>query len=500
MTATAEERAIRSVCVAGGGLVGLSAALAFARALPRARVELVELPADPAALADRMPSSLPAIGRFHAAIGLDERELVRPGIATHRLATRFERWSSDGEPWIHAFGGTGAPVGDLPFHKAWVKARLASRAAPFERHNAAATLARAGKFVHPDDNPQSPLASFLYALRLDPPRYRERLLGQCTRQRIALTAGELGRVERREDGGVAAFRLGDGRRIEADLFLDCTGPRALLLSQLAPAFEDWGHWLPADRLLLGEDGRAAAVHPADRVEAHPEGWRWSVPLPDRALTGFAFASAATSEARARKLFGAEAELVAVRPGRRPRPWTSNVLALGDAATAVDPLEGANLHVAQSAILRAVELLPGRDCHPLELAEYNRRTEWETLRARDFMALHYLRAGRGSGPFWKALQGREPPETLALTLEQFERRGRLPFFEEESFDSESWLAVLFGLGVMPREVDPIADGIGEDQAAAAIAGLAERLAALPERLPDYPDYLRQTIARSAQRPR
>lgn len=501
MTALADERAIRSVCVAGAGLVGLSAAIAFARALPRARVEVVALPADSAALADRMPSTLPAIARFHAAVGLDEADLVRSGIATHRLATRFERWSADGEPWLHAFGETGAPIGDAPFHQAWAKARRAGRAAAFDRHNAAAMLARAGRFVHPDENPQSPLSTFMYALRLDPERYRQRLVGGCGRERIALTAGTPGGVERREDGGIAALRLEDGRRIEAHLFLDCTGPSALLLSEVAPEFEDWGGWLPADRLLFGEDRAAAATHPADSVEAHPEGWRWAIPLPDRALTGFAFASEATGEGQARELFDwDEAELVAIRPGRRPRPWTANVLALGDAATAVDPLGGTNLHLAQSAILRAIELLPGRDCHPLELAEYNRRTGWETLRVRDFIALHYLRAGRSDGPFWAALAGREPPETLALTLEQFERRGRLPFFEEESFDGDSWLAVLFGLGLMPRDVDPVADRVDEDEAAAAAAGIADRLTALPARLPPYREYLAQTIAPAAQRSR
>jgi tryptophan halogenase len=482
------DKAIRSVCVAGGGIVGLSAALAFARALPKARVSVVATPADADALADRLPSTQPLVGRFHAAIGFDELDLVRTGIATHRLATRFERWSADGAAWHHALGGAGASLGDSQFYKVWAKARRAGRAGPFEGHIPAAVLARQGKFVHPDARPGSPLGTYLYALRLDPEQYRGRLEAACDAQRVERTAGTLGGIDRREDGGVAALRLEDGRRIEADLFLDCAGPAAPLLTALGDSFEDWSAWLPADRLLLGE-AKSARPSPVDVVEAIDDGWRWTAPLVDKALVGFVYASAVTSGAQARKVLDT-GEAVAIRPGRQRAPWVHNVLAIGDAAVAVDPLEGVNLHLGHSAILRALELLPGRDCLPVELAEYNRRTEWETTRVRDFLALHYLGSGRRKGRFWTALEGRPPPETLAMTLEQWQRRGRLPFFEEESFDRDSWTSVLFGLGIMPRDVDPVADGVSLDQAAPAIARHAERLAALPAKLPSYPDYLQR----------
>jgi tryptophan halogenase len=480
MTAVREERAIRSVCVAGGGIVGLSAALAFARALPQARVIVVELPVDPAALADRMPSTLPPVGRFHAAIGFDEPALVREEIALHRMATRFEHWSADGEPWHHAFGGIAGSVGGAPLYKAWTRARGDGRAARYDRHNVAAVLGAAGKFVHPDGRPGSQLSGFLYALRLDPDRYRDRLAAACAAQGIGRESGVLQGIERREDGGVAALMLDGGRSIEADLFLDCAGPSAPVLSALGSTFEDWSAWHPCDRLLLGESG-GNAPSPLDLVEAQPDGWRGTLPLPKRTLTVAAFASAGADQARS-------GEAVTIRPGRRPTPWIGNVLAVGDAAVAVDPLHGLNLHLAQSAILRALELLPGRDCHPMEVAEHNRRAEQEALRVRDFIALHYLCSGRRGGAFWEELAGRTPPDTLALTLEQWERRGRLPFFEEESFDRDSWAAVLLGLGVMPRDADPVAAGVDPDEAAAALAHHAERLAALPAKLPSYSDYL------------
>jgi tryptophan halogenase len=484
MNAPPDERAFRSICVAGAGIVGLSAALAFAKALPWARVEVVETTPDPAALADRMPGTLPPVGRFHAAIGLDELDLVRRGIAVHRLGTRFEQWSADGRSWYHVYGEFGFSIGQVGFGDVWLEAERRKRALPFHRYSPAAVIAEAGKFVHPEERAGSPLATYLYALALDPDAYRARLEEQAAAARIVRTAGDLVDVERREDGGVAALRLSGDRRVEAELFLDCTGPAARLLGAADDSFEDWGAWLPVDRIVVAED--SGEPSPVDVASAIPDGWRWR-------------GSAGRRTLRAELTAGGDG--VAIRPGRRARPFVRNVLALGDAATAVDPLHGANLHLAQSAVLRALELLPGRDCHPLEAAEYNRRSGQETSRVRDFLALHYLRSGRRDGDFWKDLAERAPPDSLAHTLEQFERRGRLPFYEEETFDKASWLAILFGLGVRPRHLNPAGAGFDPEQAMGAMEAYAEQLAALPPRLPPYRDYLARMagLASSSARP-
>lgn len=473
----AQPRAIRSICVAGSGIVARSAALAFARALPGVELTILDSGEAPGPI-DRAPASLPTIHRCHRAIGLDELDLVRAGIATHLLGTRFERWSSTGAGWFHGFGEHGLPAGDVPFHAVW---HQAGRPLPFQNYSAAAVLAEAGRFAHPSPDPNSPMGRFLYGLRLDPDRYLERL--RAATAGLPQVTGRLLGAERRSDGGVAALHIEGGRRIEADLFVDCTGQGAALLSSLDEAFEDWGRWLPCDRFRFGSEP-AEEPTPTDRVEAVESGWRWRSPLPDRTILIEASSSAFAGETAGE----AAGEPVPLRAGRRPSPWIHNVLALGEAAVAVDPLHGAGLHLAHGAILRALELLPGRDCHPLELAEYNRRTGQEVVRVRDFLALAYLRSGRADTPFWRALAQEAPPATLARTLEQWVRRARLPFMEEESFDKDSWLAALIGLGVAPDHLDPAVGGVDIDRARQAMEGYARRLAELPQRLPPYREVL------------
>ena len=463
-----EDRAIRSICVAGGGIVGLSAAIAFARALPGTAVTVVETPADPAAIADHLPTALPGAERFHSAIGLDEGELVRGGIASHRLGTIFEGWPT-GE-WAHGYGPYGKPVGAIPFDSIWVRARDAGKALPYDRYAMAAALARAGKFVHPSSDANSASSRFSYSLRLDPDGYRERLRQQALGAGVAFEPGPIDDIERRGDDGIAAL-IAAGKRIEADLFVDCTGPAAQLLSALDDSFEDWSAWMPFGRMALATKPGPDAPQPVDHVVASASGWTAEWPLRGRTL----------------KVAMSNGDGVAISRGRRLRPWVRNVLALGDAASSADPLHGMNLDLAHNAILLALELLPKRDFDPLETGEYNRRAEQVTRRVRDFLALHYVRSGRVDGVWQKAAQA-EPPDSLARTLDQYEYRGRLPFHEEESVTRDSWTAALLGLGVVPKNVDPQALSVPLDQAIPAMERLVEEIDALVAPLPGYGDYL------------
>lgn len=484
------DRAIRSVAVLGGGIVGLSAAAALARALPAARVTLVEVSDDPVALADRLPGSTTAIHRCHASIGLDEEALVRAGAVTHRVALRFAGWSASGEPWLHLHGDHGKPAGAIAFHQLWARARREGRAEAYHRYAGAGVLAEAGRFVHPQPDSGSPLAQFDYALRLDPYRYRAVLRDAVDRLGVPRLAAELGGIERRDDGGVTALQLADGRRIAADLFVDASGPAARMLSLIADRFEPWSAWLPCDRVLV-DAAPPGAPQPVDAIEALGEGWRWHAPGGAHAPRGAVYAADHCADPHS--AFGIDAEPVAIRPGFRPEPWVRNVVALGDAAVAVDPLHWMPLHLAHRGIARMLELLPGRDCHPVEIAEHNRRARLEAESARDFLALHYHRSGRTDGPLWRAAALAPPPESLAGLLNQFERRGHLAEQDEDGLGRSYWLSALLGLGVLPRAVTPAAAAIDSTAAAQGLARMAAGLAPLAARVPPYPAYLERMCA-------
>src|SRR6266576_2670295 len=126
-----DSRAIRSVAIAGGGIVGWSAAAALKRRLPALSVSVIAIPPTADALADRIPCTLPSIVDFHADLGLTEADTVIRAGSGYRLGTRFEGWG--GADYVHAYGAHGNAIGSAgsaPFHQYWLRAAKSGPSVP----------------------------------------------------------------------------------------------------------------------------------------------------------------------------------------------------------------------------------------------------------------------------------------------------------------------------------------------------------------------------------
>lgn len=488
-----DPNAITEVVVAGGGIVGWSAAAALKRRLPTLAVTVLAAAPPPDALAERVGSTLPSISGFHGDIGLGEQDTVVRAGNGFRIGTRFDGWAGEGSTYVHAYGPYGQPFGTTSFHHHWLRARRNGLDAPFDAFSPGAALGRAGRFVHPDRDPDSPLAGLEYGLQLNLPRYHQLLRAYGRHLGVAERPGAIAGVRlRSEDGFVEALALEDGGEIGGHLFIDCTGPAAAVRSALDSRFEGWSRWLPCDRIRFAEGPPPGELPVLDLAIAEPTGWRWQAASPARTSHGLVYASGRLSDEEAERLLPG-GQPVSLEAGRRPEPWLRNCVAIGDAAVAVEPLEWTNLHLAHSAIDRVTSMMPDRDCAPVELAEYNRQAAAEADRVRDFLILHY-RAAQRPEPFWREAAAVEPPESLAHTLALFAERGRLPFYEEETFSRESWLAVLLGQGIIPERIDPLTDAVPPAAAEAAMARMRAGIASLAAQLPTHTSYLRTLATR------
>ncbi len=71
---------------------------------------------------------------------------------------------------------------------------------------------------------------------------------------------------------------------------------------------------------------------------------------------------------------------------------------------------------------------------------------------------------------------------------FAERGRLPFYEDETFTRDSWLAVLLGQGVIPRRTDPLIDSVPPAVSEQAMAALRDGIARIVPTLPTQAESL------------
>jgi len=480
-------RAISSVAIAGGGIVAWSTAAAIRRQLPAIRVTVVPLPVPADALADRIGCTLPSIVDFHHDLGLTEADTVIRAGSGFRLGTRFEGWSAEQADYVHAYGEYGRPLAASAFHQHWLRAYDLGEAAPFEEYSAGAAIASAGRFLPPETATASRIANYAHGLHIDPSRYCEMMRAFALHLGAEERRGVFADVRFRDDGFIDAIALRDENEVHADLFVDATGPQALLRDKVENNREDWSVYFVADQMIVSDESVTADPSGLDHAKAFEQGWAWDAASPRRASRGIIFSSAHLDDAKAEDLIVA-GERISIRPGRLTNSWVRNCVAIGDAATALEPLEWTNLHIAHSAIDRLVAMMPDTDCNPVELWDYNRQVNAEVDRVRDFVLLHYAVANRPD-PFWRDASSRLLPASLEHTLLQWRERGRLPFYEEETFSRDSWAAVLIGQGVIPRRIDPLLISVPQKESERAMEQLRGAIESAVAQAPPQGIYLR-----------
>ena len=297
---------------------------------------------------------------------------------------------------VEPFGETGAVLDGVPFHHYWLRARAASLEGGGETAplDAWSLAAQAA-------------ARGRFARRAEDPRSplstldHGLLLDAATyaaRLKSLATQAGVGATQgvitgiERAGPRLAAVVLDGDRRLEADLHVDATGAQARLAGE--EPWIDWSAWLPKGARLIGaEDGVARFAH--------------------------------------------DAPLAA---GRRARVVFENLVAVGEAAGAIGAADGGDLHLVQTAVSRLVALYPNT---PAAIAEFNRLTAAALERARDMAILR-----------WGVLDA--PPPELAWKLAQFESRGRVVSYDEETWPDGAWLHAMLARGVVPKRWDPLAD--------------------------------------------
>jgi tryptophan halogenase len=457
-----------TIVIAGGGTAGWMTAAALARFLETGfRIRLIE--SDAIGTVGVGESTIPQLRLYLQALGLDEDAFVRATQGTFKLGIEFVDWMGDGGRYMHAFGDVGRDVGLIAFQHYWLRARKLGIAGPIGDYALNDIAARAGKMHRGDPITGPTIPPMPYAFQFDAAAFASYLRRFAEIRRVERIEGRITEVVRDgESGDVAALRLESGETVEGDLFVDCTGFRGLLVEQtLEAGYDDWTHWLPCDRALAVASEPMADPPPYTRATAQPAGWQWRIPLQHRVGNGLVYCSAELSddEAAATLLGNLEgAALGDPRPirfttGKRRQSWKNNVVAIGLASGFVEPLESTSIHAIQSAISRLLKFLPGRDVRDADRAEYNRQTDFEATRIRDFIILHY-HANRRPEPLWQACRAMELPETLAAKIALFETNGNIVREHEELFTEVGWLQVLLGQGHMPQGYHPLADQIAD----------------------------------------
>jgi tryptophan halogenase len=498
MTADRPNPPIRTITIVGGGTAGwMTAALLSRLFLGAYAIRLIE--SEEIGTIGVGEATIPALRTYLGLAGIDEFEMVRATQATFKLGIEFRNWRTPGHSYIHGFGKIGQDLYWLHCHQFWLKEAAAGRARHLDHYALNTLAARMNRFAMPDaSNPHSPLADIDYAYHFDASLFARFLRARAEAAGVERIEGRIVSTHLRgEDGFLDHVLLADGRTVEGDLFIDCSGMRGLLIGDaMGVGYEDWDRWLLCDRALAVPSRREGPLTPYTRSTAHGAGWQWRIPLQHRTGNGHVYASRFVSDEDAAATLLAHLDAPALdqprpvrfRPGKRHRAWEKNVVALGLAGGFLEPLESTSIHMIQTGILRLIALFPGRGFNAADIAEYNRQTDFEYRDVRDFIIAHYKVTEREDTEFWRYLKHMDVPDSLTERLALFRASAR--FFmhgKAELFREESWVQVLLGQG-LPAQYDPMVDMIPDAEASAFLHDVEEVIAEVAAALPTHDAFI------------
>lgn len=466
--------AIRRIVIVGGGTAGWITACVIAaehrnNVDRRLHISLIESPDIP--IIGVGEGTWPSMRLTLQKIGLSEADLIRECGASFKQGTEFRAWSERGEEhrYYHPFSFP-AEYASLNLARYWIEQR--SRVAFADFVTPQAGIISAGKAPKQTTTPEYAF-NVNYGYHLDAGRFARLLHTHAVNELgVHYISGNVEQVGSGDNGDISTVTLASGEQIAGDLFVDCTGQRALLIG------EHFGVDFVSVKNTLFNDAAIAVQVPYTNVEqavasvtrstATDAGWIWDIGLHSRRGVGHVFSTAytdvdsATAVARA-YIAGVSPETnpddltyrhLSFEPGFRRELWVNNCVAVGLSAGFVEPLEASALAlIEQSASLISQQMPANREIMAVVARRFNDKMSYHWGRLIEFLKLHYAISRRSDSDYWNDCRRPEScPDSLCDKLTLWKQQP--PWHDDaprvdELFPSASYQYVLYGMGFTPQ---------------------------------------------------
>ena len=482
------------IVIAGGGTAGWMCAAALGHRFANANLQITLVESEQIGTVGVGEATIPHLRYFNERLGFSEPEFLRATNATYKLGIEFSNWGQVGEAYIHPFGVFGKPFRDVDFHHLWARYQRDRPDDSLFDYSVSVLAAAAGKFAYPNPNENDLLSEYSYAFHIDASRYASFLRRHAEGWGIKRVEGKITQVHQHPDSGdITKLTLDNDTELEADFFVDCSGFRSLLLGKaLGTDFISWNQWLPCDRAIAVPSTSNIPPPPYTKAIAHSAGWQWQVHLQHRAGNGHVYSSNYMSDDEALAILRqnlpgealAEPRLIKYTPGRHRHTWVKNCMAIGLSSGFLEPLESTAIYLIQASIMKLVEFFPRIGDNRVRRDEFNQQMNLEYERIKDFLILHYHATRRDDSPFWNYCRTMAVPESLQQSMAAFREMGYVKPYKHGLFMVPSWVAVLIGQGIIPKNWHPAVNEWDAKTLQTNMEQLRQRMAMAAASLPDH----------------
>lgn len=488
------EKNIQKIVIVGGGSAGWMTAAALSRLLSPQHIQVTLIESEQIGTIGVGEATIPDIINFNRILGIPEDDFMKATNATFKLGIEFENWGKLGERYFHPFGTHGAEMHGIDFHQFWLASQKHGNQNPIEDYSLCAIAARQNKFQLPSNDSRHVLSQLRYAYHFDATLYANYLRTYAEKRGVQRIEGKVENVTTHDETGfIEGVSLENGETVSGDFFFDCTGFRALLLSQtLDVKFTDWSHWLPCNSAQAIACERDGPLLPYTKAKAKSSGWQWRIPTQHRTGNGHIYSNDFITDQEAGDSLLSDLDGQAMgtpkqlrfTTGCRETFWEKNCVAIGLSAGFLEPLESTSIYLIQMGISRFISMFPSTQYPEIVAKEYNRHMRLLYDQARDFIILHYSATHRDDSEFWNYCRNMSLPDSLTHKMELWGAAGRVFRYEDELFTKPSWVAVLLGQGITPKTMDSIVASLPPQQIEKSLSSMHHAMLKAAKDMPTH----------------
>lgn len=458
------------IVVVGGGTDGWISALFLHREMltigGQANVTVIEPTRTPTI--DAGEGTTAAFKGAIGQLGLDEIEFLRKTRATIKYGIRHRDWRRVGHSYDGPIDNPHVLLNEMGKENPTLLSRycISRGRSVAEAHLFARLMERLrAPFVVKDGKKPVPISYYDFAYHFD-----QALVGEFLREKAEgirhIDADVSSAVKDASTGFVTDLVLEDGSKVPADLVIDCTGFRRLIIgTEMGAEWDSYRKRLPVNRTMpfwlpLGDDKE---IPPFTLAWAQSAGWMWQIPTQDRMECGYVysdeFISPDEAKAEIEGVLGREIEPrndMRINSGRLDKAWIGNCVAFGSSQSFFEPLEATSIHgtMVQLAVFCTNFLQQIAAGKYTKSGEYNSFAAGQVDDFCTFIGMHYVSQRRDT-PFWRYVAAECRSAEIVSRLELWRHVlpdsshfNRLPH-EFPHIDEHSYYPVLDGLGLLSK---------------------------------------------------
>jgi len=455
------------ILIVGGGTAGWMAALHMQDAWGDKGVDICLIESPMIGTVGVGEGTTPRLREFLTRLDIPESEWMPACNATYKCGIRFPEWSTvEGyESYFHPFFSN--------YDKEYVqyfwdncRQRRSGYDIPVHPDDFFLTtaLARQQRSPIPKHNPAT---DSMYGYHLDATLMGEFLKGKVTQRGVTLIQDTITDVNINEHGDISHVQTEDHGKIEAGLFVDCSGFKGLLIR------EAMGEELNSTKAYMFNDSAIAIPTPIKNQgeimsetisRAMKYGWVWHIPLSSRMGNGYVYSSDYISkedvETEFREYLGKDAEGIKAlhlrwSPGRLENHWKNNCVAIGLSQGFLEPLEALMINVIQGSIEGFTACFELGEFTDRYREGFNSEMNQFIDVIRDYLQMHYKLNSRDDTAYWRDNRDNTNMSAqLAGVLNAWDGNESmdrvLPEDSKQSiYPRLSWYCMLAGMGRFPE---------------------------------------------------